>query len=176
VREYREAATAVPYGLDPATPSPGLKDRVLTAATGRKPGRPALLSRVFWSAAAVFLFAILFGSLFRERDYPNEAPGKSQDPAPSATGGFHWGDRDVKVEVQGLPALPPGKVYQLWQIGPEPKPVPARTFRLDSKGALRGEDRMKHLIAKGQAFALTMEPAGGSTSPTMPIFFLAPVD
>jgi len=176
VREYQEASTAIPAALEPAAPSPGLRDRVLAVATRRKAARPATLSRVFWSAAALFLFALLFGSLFRERDYPFEATVVATNAAPSAEGGVHWVGRHVKLEVNGLPALPPGKVYQLWQIGPEPNPIPAGTFKLDVQGALHGHDQLKYLIVKGQTFAVTMEPAGGSKSPTMPIFFTAPVN
>jgi anti-sigma-K factor RskA len=177
VREYQEASTAIPAALDPVTPSPGLKDRVLAAATGRKVARPAILSRVFWSAAAVFLFALLFGSLFRERQYTHEVAIKATEAAPSAKGRIRWVDRYVKLEVQGLPAVPPGKAYQLWQIGPKGAvPVPAATFQLDSLGQLRGTDRMDYLIAKGQTFAVTLEPFRGSRAPTMPIFFTATVD
>jgi anti-sigma-K factor RskA len=77
----------------------------------------------------------------------------------------------------GPPALPLGKVYQLWQIGPAgPDPVPAATFTLDSKGELHDKDQLKYLIAKDQVFALTMEPIGGSKKPTMPLFFTAKVN
>ena len=107
-------------------PSPGLKDRVLAAATGQKAVRPAMLSRVFWSAAAAFLFVLLIGNLFREREYTNEAVVKPGPGAPAAAGKVLWVDRYVKLDIQGLPALPAGKAYQLWQIGPEgpTKPVP----------------------------------------------------
>ena len=56
------------------------------------------------------------------------------------------------------------------------KPVPCATFRLDSKGELLSTDTLKYVIAKDQTFALTMEPIGGSKSPTMPIFCVAPVN
>jgi len=177
VREYQQASTALPAALEPMAPSAGLRDRVLAATTGRKAVRPAILSRVFWSAAALFLFALLFGSLFRERQYPFETGIVATDAAPSATGRIRWVGRYVKLEIEGLPALPRGKTYQLWQIGPEgPKPVPAGTFALDFKGDLRDDDQLKYLIVKNQVLALTMEPIGGSKAPTMPIFVKATVD
>jgi anti-sigma-K factor RskA len=136
-----------------------------------------MLSRVFWSAAAALLFVLLIGNLFREREYTNEAVVKSTAAAPSVTGRILWVDRYVKLDIQGLPALPAGKAYQLWQIGPEgPKPVPAATFLLDSKGELTKTDTLKYLVAKDQTFALTMEPIGGSKSPTLPIFCTAKVN
>jgi anti-sigma-K factor RskA len=158
-------------------PSPGLKDRVLAAATGQKAARPAMLSRVFWSAAAVFLFVMLIGNLFRDREYPNEAGVTPGPGAPAVTGRVLWVDHYVKLEVQGLPALPAGKAYQLWQIGPKgPAPVPCSTFALNPKGELMGTDTMKFLIEKDQTFAVTMEPIGGSKTPTLPIFFTAKVN
>jgi len=177
VREYREASTAIPHALDPVAPSPGLKDRVLAAATGQKAVRPAMLSRVFWSAAAVVLFALLLGTLFREREYRSEVKFVgTRDAAPAATGRLLWVDRHVKLDIEGLPALPSGKAYQLWQIGPEgAKPVAGATFPLNAQGELIGEDRMKYVVSKGQTFALTVEPFGGSKSPTMPIFGTATI-
>jgi anti-sigma-K factor RskA len=178
VREYQNASTAIPYALDPVAPSSGLKDRVIAAATGQKTAvRPAMLSRVFWSAAAVILFSILVGTLFSTPDYKFEfAMTGPKEVAPAAAGKVVWVDRHVKLEIVGLPALPAGKVYQLWQIGPEKAPIRARTFTLDPNGGLEGEDRMKYLLAKGQTFALTVEPAGGSNSPTLPIFCVGKVE
>jgi anti-sigma-K factor RskA len=83
-------------------------------------------------------------------------------------GVLRWRDRVVSVEVRGLPALPAGKVYQLWHIGLRGA-VPCRTFTLDAAGLLEGEDTMKDAVALGHKFALTVEPAGGSLTPTMPI-------
>ena len=65
----------------------------------------------------------------------------------------------------GLPALPPDKIYQLWVIADQ-KPISAGIFSVDLQG--RGELRVinlppTHLI---QAFAVTLEPAGGVPQPT----------
>jgi anti-sigma-K factor RskA len=176
VREYQEASAAVPMSLPPATPSPGLKSRVLAAATGQAKPRPAILTRIFWSAAAVLLFAFLIVSLCNPPEYDSSMTLTGTKDAPAAHGRISWKDNAVKVEMSGLPALPAGKEYQLWQIGPEKAPIRQRTFRLDSRGALAGTDWMKYAVAKGQTFALTVEPAGGSRTPTMPIFFVATVN
>jgi anti-sigma-K factor RskA len=171
VKEYQDAATALPLSLPPMTPSAGLKTRVMAAATGQQAPRRAVLSRVFWAAAAVALFAIVIHSL----GDGNRLPFVVQPPAAGATGRLKWWkDGKVSVEISGLPALPSGKVYQLWHIGPVKDPVPCRTFTLDASGDLDGEDIMTHAIARGHKFALTVEPAGGSKSPTMPIYVLTP--
>ena len=178
MREYQEASTALPMSIPPATPSPGLKSRVLAAATGHAKPRPAILTRVFWAAAAVLLFALMISSLFESPEYDGFVDLRgTQDAAPAALGRIYWKNNQVRAELSGLPALPAGKQYQLWQIGPEgPRAIPARTFHLDSKGDLAGNDWMKHFVAKGQTFAFTVEPAGGSRTPTMPLFAVGTIN
>jgi anti-sigma-K factor RskA len=174
VLEYQNASTALPLSLGPVTPPAGLKSRVLAAATGEKSPRPAILTRLFWAAAAVLLFSFVVGNLFKD-DY-KPAGAQVQNPAPDAKGLIQWRSRSVKLALSGLPKLPSGKVYQLWHIGPEKDPVEAKTFVLDPQGLLLGVDTMKYDIAKGHAFALTMEPQGGSRKPTMPLYYVAPVN
>jgi anti-sigma-K factor RskA len=164
VREYQETATALPLSLPPVAPSAGLKARVMAAATGRKAPRRALLSRVFWAAAAIALFALILQSLTG----PNVKRFEGKD------GAVRWEDRTVHVKVSGLPALPAGKVYQLWHLGPQPNPVRCRTFTLQASGVLEGDDTMQYAIAKEHRFALTVEPVGGSDAPTMPIIAITP--
>lgn len=154
--------------LPPATPSVGLKSRVLAAATGEKAPRPAILTRVFWAAAAVVLFSIVIGSL---TSYHSTRVTKD-----GVQGHVRWKDRSVKLRITGLPKLPEGKVYQLWQVGASPAPIPGAIFTLDPAGRLVGSDTFTVAIVKGHAFAITMEPAGGSKSPTMPLHFVAPVN
>jgi anti-sigma-K factor RskA len=148
-------------------PSAGLKTRVMAAAAGRQAPRRAVLSRLFWAAAAIVLFALLIHSLGNTSvKLPLEGKG--------VKGKLRWEERTVTLDVAGLPALPAGKVYQLWHLGPAKDPVPCRTFTLNASGLLEGEDTMANAIVRGHKFALTMEPAGGSKSPTMPIVAITP--
>ena len=70
----------------------------------------------------------------------------------------------VYVDVKSLPALPEDKQYQLWALD-KGKPVDAGMLAV---ATATGEDMqaMKD-IASAQAFAMTVEPAGGSAAPTM---------
>ncbi|AWM32265.1 anti-sigma factor [Hymenobacter nivis] len=72
----------------------------------------------------------------------------------------------VYVDVQNLPAAPAGRQYQLWALN-NGKPVDAGVL---TPAAATGDrlERMKD-IASAQAFAVTLEPLGGSATPTMPI-------
>lgn len=75
----------------------------------------------------------------------------------------------VLVLANDMDPLPEGKVYQLWLIPAKGDPMPAGTFWPDSGGC---STMMHALIIEGveaQSFAVTVEPAGGSTRPTMPI-------
>jgi anti-sigma-K factor RskA len=64
-----------------------------------------------------------------------------------------------------LPAPAPGKIYQLWWIAAG-RPVSAGTFAVDEHGAARVEvDRVED-SDQIQAWAVTVEPAGGVPQPT----------
>lgn len=69
--------------------------------------------------------------------------------------------KDVYLNIDKLPPPPAGKQYQLWAIR-EGKPVDEGVFKADSSGL----HKMK-TITGPEAFAVTMEPEGGSPQPTM---------
>lgn len=88
-------------------------------------------------------------------------------PAPRASGHtFVSPERAEAVFYAfGLPAPEPGKTYQLWWIQ-DGKPVSAGTFGVDERGS--GSLRVEHVAPAGQiqAWAVTVEPAGGVPQPT----------
>jgi anti-sigma-K factor RskA len=143
---------------------------VLAAATGARPPRPAVLTRLFWSAAAIVLISLTLSALLRPDGPPRQMRFVSTPAAPEARGHAAWKGSSVEIVLSGLPSLPPGKVYQLWHLGVGPSPAPHRTFRLDAAGELRGRDEMREAIGRGQGFAITQEPQGGSLRPTLPIY------
>jgi anti-sigma-K factor RskA len=71
--------------------------------------------------------------------------------------------RQLVVATSGLPALPPGQVYQLWLIGP---------VRIVSAGLLPTAQNgvtspvVATGIVKGDKLGLTVEPAPGTPQPT----------
>jgi anti-sigma-K factor RskA len=69
-----------------------------------------------------------------------------------------------------LPRLPQGKAYQLWFIVGNKPPMPGKTFAPDSSGKGRMKEQMPREALDSPTFAITLEPAGGSTTPTMPIY------
>lgn len=169
VHEYREAATSLALSLEPVAPSPEIKSRLLDRIAAPAQRSAPIFTRVFWTVAALFLIGILVRSLLFPV-HPQSMPLRGEMPAPLATGSIAWRGRSVELAVSGLPALPEGKVYQLWHLGPGPKPVPEATFTVNASGQLRGWGTLKNAIAKGDKFAITVEPEGGSLSPTMPLY------
>ncbi|AXJ11984.1 anti-sigma factor domain-containing protein [Arthrobacter sp. PM3] len=76
------------------------------------------------------------------------------------------------VKMNGVPAPPAGKVYQMWLI-PKDGSAPV------SQGLMDAEALSKPAVVKGigsaSSLGITVEPAGGSASPTLPTVAAAPL-
>ena len=106
-------------------------------------------------------------SILRSDEFRAVALAGTKDaPTAHARVLFNAATHKVYLDVRSLPALPAGKQYQLWALD-KGKPVDAGML---AETTAAGEDiqQMKD-ISGAQAFAMTVEPAGGSVSPTMPI-------
>jgi hypothetical protein len=77
---------------------------------------------------------------------------------------YNGASHRVYLDVQQLPALPAGKQYQLWALD-KGKPVDAGVLAATT-AAGDSLQQMKD-IASAQAFAMTVEPTGGSAGPTL---------
>jgi len=69
-----------------------------------------------------------------------------------------------------LPRPPQGKAYQLWFIVGTKPPMPSKTFSTDKSGTGMLKDQMPKEAMDSAIFAITMEPEGGSSAPTSPIY------
>lgn len=70
--------------------------------------------------------------------------------------------------VENMPALPPGRDYQLWVIDPNQKiPVSAGVFKVDAEGKVRLEFKPAHNVQSAYKFAVTVEKEGGAMVPTL---------
>jgi anti-sigma-K factor RskA len=69
-----------------------------------------------------------------------------------------------------LPSVPRGKAYQLWFIVGKNPPMPGKTFSPDDAGNGVLKDQMPKEALDSAIFAITVEPEGGSNTPTMPIY------
>ena len=91
------------------------------------------------------------------------------DKAPDAVAKIFWmkNTGDVYIDPTNLPKAPAGMQYQLWAIV-DGKPVDAGMIPLtvETKKGTYHIQKMKS-FGKAQAFAITLEKAGGSATPTL---------
>jgi anti-sigma-K factor RskA len=99
-------------------------------------------------------------------------PGVPESPGVGSHTTVYWNTntKDVYLLVNNLPKPATDKQYQLWAIV-DGKPVDAGIFEIKEGVSLV---KMKNIL-QAQAFAITLEPRGGSVSPTMPIYVLGKI-
>ncbi len=75
-------------------------------------------------------------------------------------------NNEIYVDAQGLPSPPPGKVYQVWSLKLSPL-TPVSLGTIDN--FMQDENKIFEIqnLNESEAFGITLEPAGGSESPTM---------
>lgn len=90
---------------------------------------------------------------------------KGTDNAPDAQASVYWNvdAQEVYLSIQNLKALSQDQQYQLWAII-DGKPVDAGIFNASNATALL---KMKNIGAGAGAFAVTVEPRGGSATPSL---------
>ena len=141
----------------------------------------AIAAVVLFAALAIGL-AVLWRQnqrLEREREFVElvNTPGarvvelRGTDPELSGTVKLAF-DRTGRLVLMAskLPSVPQGKAYQLWFIVGNKPPVPGKTFVPDSGGNAVLKAEMPADAINANVFALTVEPASGSTAPTNPIY------
>jgi anti-sigma-K factor RskA len=90
-------------------------------------------------------------------------------PAPSARAVYLASSGALVLQASNMQPLPENKTYELWVIPATGTPIPAGLFRPDASG---GASVVLPSIPQGvpaKAFGVTIENAGGSTTPTAPI-------
>ncbi len=76
----------------------------------------------------------------------------------------------ILMMANNLAPLPPNKVYELWLLPANGgAPMPAGTFKPDASGNGMMLHPMESAGISAKGFAVTIEPEGGSQTPTMPI-------
>jgi anti-sigma-K factor RskA len=152
-------------GASDAVPSPLLKARIMKEVReqGSRAKRPSL-AIPYALAAACLLLAAGLGTLVVEQ-HQTIAELSTARRVAFAQGEVLVAPDRLYVVVHGLPAPPPGKVYQTWTLAKGAKTVaPSVTFTPDEHG-----DAVVAIPASGTttaAAAISVEPAGGSQQPT----------
>ena len=96
-------------------------------------------------------------------------PLEGQQVAPEAFAKVYLNkdDNETYVDISGLPKPPEGKEYQVWALKLNPL-TPTSIGVLDAKNIAENKGIYKVDTYDGvEAFGITLEPAGGSASPTL---------
>jgi anti-sigma-K factor RskA len=200
LEDWQATAAALSLASDPAEPSPQVRERILSEVrkdlSSSKSEVIPFPKRNLWSSfgslgaiAAVVLFAALSiglavlwrqnQRLARENEFVElvNTPGarvselRATDPSQTATAKLAY-DRTGRAILMAskLPSAPQGKAYQLWFIVGNKPPLPGKTFVPDNRGNAVLKDEMPREAIDANVFAITVEPAGGSSAPTSPIY------
>ncbi|KAA3437759.1 anti-sigma factor [Rufibacter hautae] len=103
----------------------------------------------------------LLGMLRNPQTLAVQLNGVTQHPEAKATVFWNRETKEVYFDPAKLPAAPTGKQYQLWALA-QGKPIDAGVVKATDSTLLK----MKS-IEEAQAFAVTLEPEGGSVNPTL---------
>lgn len=97
-----------------------------------------------------------------------KVPLGAQDIAPEAYAQVFWDKENGKayIDVKGLPQPPEGKVYQVWSLTLEPL-TPTSLGILDDYDSSSVQIFELDNANASEAFGITLEPEGGSKSPTL---------
>ncbi|SOC81577.1 Anti-sigma-K factor rskA [Salinimicrobium sediminis] len=95
-------------------------------------------------------------------------PLQGQDFAPEAYATAYWNKAQniTYIDAQDLPAPPPGMVYQVWSLKLDPL-TPSSIGLLED---FEGNSKRIFIVDNSydsEAFGITLEPAGGSETPTL---------
>jgi anti-sigma-K factor RskA len=92
-----------------------------------------------------------------------------QTVAPTASAKVYWNKETqvVYVDASGLPEPPEGMVYQVWSLKLKPALTPTSIGLLSDFSAENNKIFAVNKTGNAEAFGITLEPAGGSKSPTM---------
>lgn len=106
-------------------------------------------------------------SVIRNKDIIT-VPLQGQEVSPESYAKVYWNKntKNVYLDLQGLPTPPKGKVYQVWSLKLNPL-APTSLGTIDNFTANNTKIFTIENPNESQAFGITLEPAGGSKTPTL---------
>jgi anti-sigma-K factor RskA len=177
--EYRRSALAgAALAQSAASPAPAaLRQRVLASAVKIRRIRPWYQRPPLAAAAIAAAVVVASGSwiVTHPAAQSQQRWAAACVPSTSACGGdVVLSVGILRLEAHGMPALPPGKVYQAWVIHPKQAPVPEPTFGVSTDGD--GSVEIPATATNGDVVAVTVEPKGGSHAPTTKPLLVATIE
>lgn len=106
-------------------------------------------------------------ALLRDKEV-SRIPLQGQNVDPGAYAAVYWNKKENRayIDAQDLPEPPRGKVYQVWSLKLEPL-TPTSIGLLDEFTMDDNKIFALENANESEAFGITLEPEGGSESPTM---------
>lgn len=97
-----------------------------------------------------------------------KVPLHGQKAAPTAYAAVYWNKEEniTYIDAQGLPAPPENMVYQIWSLKMEPL-TPTSIGLLDEYDTDQNKIFKLENTDASEGFGITLEPEGGSETPTM---------
>ena len=179
-----ETAAGAPAALPAAEPAPAADE--LSAARQRREVRRRTSGLRNWligvaAAAVIALGGVGVGAYLANQNDPFNQVIEAQDARQAtvdvngggtATVSISQSHDALVVRMKDVPPPPAGKVYQMWLI-PKDGSTPV------SQGLMDAEALSKPALVKGigsaAALGITVEPVGGSATPTLPTVAAAPL-
>jgi hypothetical protein len=189
LRWLRGAVDVLPESVEQLEPPSRLRRRILkeVRSDGQEPAAPrataqrepswrGLIRRPATALAAVLLVlaGIVAGYLVRGGGEPQSTIAlRPTAAAPGAQATLERVDESASIDVRRMPALPRGKVYEVWvQHGTQLKPSSIFVLRRDGSG----EAAIAESLNDADHVLVTREPHGGSRQPTSPVLLRARLD
>ena len=170
VRRYREAAAALAYAVPLRRPSPRLRARLLAGArrTSRRSERWLGLGIVL--VIAILTLVLFAPSLlsFRSATTPQVFSLQGAEAAPDAQGYLILEDSQGLLVTKGLAVPPEGQVYQVWFMDAAGRRVSGGIFRTQPRPYGVYTVTVPLPLTAYARIGVTLEPEGGSPSPTGP--------
>lgn len=181
VRRIQETLAAL-TGMDVVAPPARLETALMEALDRRDFVRPQSVSRrpLRWLAAAAAAVVVAGAAVGitvvvdRTNNTPDtvtaqqvlDQPDSRESSAPVTGGGemtVHLSKElgAAAVAFHDLPVLPADRAYQLWRVPPAGQP--------ESVAVLAGQPMIVTSVQAADTLAVTIEPAGGSPTPTPPV-------
>jgi anti-sigma-K factor RskA len=190
LRAYQAVVDELPLAIARRQPPAGLKERIMQRAIGNTQAAPAMvkpqrsfIQSIFsfapaWGLASLVLAVVLGASNFMlwqrlgrvEQAIQTDLttlPMQGTENAPAATGLLvisRNGEYGALI-VDGLPHLDYDHQYQLWLIQ-DGKRTSGGIFSVDEEGYGHVPVESPRPLIQFSSFGVTIEPAGGSPSPT----------
>ena len=199
LHETRETLNLLHRSLQPITPSPAMKDRILQQIAGEKvvpitvaqPKQTRGWQRITGTIAACIIGVGLTGTYYHYRYEPRhtvyslvidllrdpatrDLPLYGAGPTPSAKGRFLWNESgEGHIFVSDLPVAPEGKMYAVWTIAQQSAPRYVGTVKTnpEGQGGLHIKTTPSQLPV--ETFAVTLEPLSTTAAPTGPMVLVS---